>query len=332
MNTTMQAIHVTRIGEPEVLQPVTIARPTPSPGEALIKLTYSSVNFNDFMERTDYFRHEGDPVREVPFILGNEGVGVVEAVGADVIQVKVGDRVGFVMHGAQSYAEYTTLPAERLIPIPEDVPDEVAASMLVTGINAQILLHEYRPVQSGTIVLVTAGTSGIGSVLVQWASRLGATVIATVSSAAKIPVVREYGAARIIDISTQDIAEQVKLITYGKGVELALDAVGGEGFASVFESLGVRGVVVPYGMVGGKYPPLNLLSLVDRSRIVAGLLFFDFVRTRGELLARAEAVFDAYRKGWIEPQIANVLPLSQAAEAHRLLETKSRIGKLLLKP
>ena len=111
MNTTMQAIHVTRIGEPEVLQPVTIARPTPSPGEALIKLTYSSVNFNDFMERTDYFRHEGDPVREVPFILGNEGVGVVEAVGADVIQVKVGDRVGFVMHGAQSYAEYTTLPA-----------------------------------------------------------------------------------------------------------------------------------------------------------------------------------------------------------------------------
>ncbi len=332
MNTTMQAIHVTRIGEPEVLQPVTIARPSPSSGEALIKLTYSSVNFNDFMERTDYFRHEGDPVREVPFILGNEGVGVVETVGSDVTQVKVGDRVGFVMHGAQSYAEYTTLPAERLIPIPEDVPDEVAASMLVTGINAQILLHEYRPVQSGTTVLVTAGTSGIGSVLVKWASRLGATVIATVSSAAKIPVVREYGAAHIIDISTQDIAEQVELITHGKGVELALDAVGGEGFASVFESLGVRGVVVPYGMVGGKYPPFNLLSLVDRSRIVAGLLFFDFVRTRGELLTRAEAVFDAYRKGWIEPQIANILPLSQAAEAHRLLETKSRVGKLLLKP
>jgi NADPH2:quinone reductase len=328
----MQAIHVTRIGEPEVLQPVTIARPSPSSGEALIKLTYSSVNFNDFMERTDYFRHEGDPVREVPFILGNEGVGVVETVGSDVTQVKVGDRVGFVMHGAQSYAEYTTLPAERLIPIPEDVPDEVAASMLVTGINAQILLHEYRPVQSGTTVLVTAGTSGIGSVLVKWASRLGATVIATVSSAAKIPVVREYGAAHIIDISTQDIAEQVELITHGKGVELALDAVGGEGFASVFESLGVRGVVVPYGMVGGKYPPFNLLSLVDRSRIVAGLLFFDFVRTRGELLTRAEAVFDAYRKGWIEPQIANILPLSQAAEAHRLLETKSRVGKLLLKP
>lgn len=332
MNTTMQAIHVTRIGEPEVLTPVTLSRPTPKAREALIKLTYSSVNFNDFMERTDYFHHEGDPVREVPFILGNEGVGVVEELGADVDQVKVGDRVGFVMHGAQSYAEYTTLPAERLIPIPLDVPDDVAASMLVTGMTAQILLHEYRPVQSATTVLVTAGTSGIGSFLIQWASKLGANVITTVSSATKIPVVSDYGATHIIDVSTQDLTEEVKSITNGKGVELALDAVGGEGFDSVFNSLGVRGVVVPYGIVGGKYPPFDLLSLVDRSRIVAGLLFFDFVSTREELLSRAEAVFDAYRKGWIKPQVANVLPLSQAAEAHRLLEAKSRIGKLLLKP
>lgn len=332
MNTTMQAIHVTRIGEPEVLTPVTISRPTPKAREALIKLTYSSVNFNDFMERTDYFHHEGDPVREVPFILGNEGVGVVEELGADVNQVKVGDRVGFVMHGAQSYAEYTTLPAERLIPIPLDVPDDVAASMLVTGMTAQILLHEYRPVQSGTTVLVTAGTSGIGSFLIQWASKLGANVIATVSSATKIPVVGDYGATHIIDVSTQNLTEEVKSITNGKGVELALDAVGGEGFEKVFNSLGVRGVVVPYGIVGGKYPPFDLLSLVDRSRLVAGLLFFDFVSTREELLSRAEAVFDAYRKGWIKPQVANILPLSQAAEAHRLLEAKSRIGKLLLKP
>lgn len=328
----MQAIHVTRIGEPEVLTPVTISRPTPKAGEALIKLTYSSVNFNDLMERTDYFHHEGDPVREVPFILGNEGVGVVEELGDDVDQVKVGDRVGFVMHGAQSYAEYATLPAERLIPIPLDVPDDVAASMLVTGMTAQILLHEYRPVQSGTTVLVTAGTSGIGSFLIQWASKLGANVIATVSSATKIPVVRDYGAAHVIDVLTQDLTEEVKSITNGKGVELALDAVGGEGFDSVFNSLGVRGVVVPYGIVGGKYPPFDLLSLVDRSRLVAGLLFFDFVSTREELLSRAEAVFDAYRKGWIKPQVANILPLSQAAEAHRLLEAKSRIGKLLLKP
>lgn len=283
------------------------------------------------MERTDYFHHEGDPVREVPFILGNEGVGVVEELGAEVDQVKVGDRVGFVMHGAQSYAEYTTLPAERLIPIPLDVPDDVAASMLVTGMTAQILLHEYRPVRGNT-VLVTAGTSGIGSFLISWASKLGATVIATVSSATKIPVVRDYGATHIIDVSTQDLSEEVKSITNGKGVELALDAVGGEGFDSVFNSLGVRSIVVPYGIVGGKYPPFDLLSLVDRSRIVAGLLFFDFVSTREELLSRAEAVFDAYRKGWIKPQVANVLPLSQAAEAHRLLEAKSRIGKLLLKP
>lgn len=332
MNPTMQAIHVTRIGEPEVLQPVTIARPVPSSEEALIKLTYSSVNFNDFMERADYFHHEGEPVREVPFILGSEGVGVVEAVGTDVTQTKVGNRVGFNMHGAQSYAEYTALPAERLIPIPEDIPDEVAASMIATGISAQILLHEYHPVQPGTTVLVTAGTSGIGSLLIQWASHLGATTIATVSSAAKIPVVRGYGATHIIDISTQDIAEQVKSVRNGKGVELALDAVGGESFAGVFESLGVRGIVVPYGIVGGKYSPLDLLSLVDRSRIVAGFQFFDFVRTREELLSRAEAVFDAYRQGWIKPQIANVLPLSQAAEAHQLLETKSRVGKLLLKP
>lgn len=274
MNPTMQAVHVTRIGEPEVLQPVMIARPSPSSGEALIKLTYSSVNFNDFMERTDYFHHEGDPVREVPFILGVEGVGIVETVGDGVDQVKIGDRVGFVMHGAQSYAEYATLPAERLIPIPEYIPDEVAASMLVIGMNAQILLHEYRPVRSGTTVLVTAGTSGIGSLLIQWANKLGATVIATVSSAEKIPVVHKYGATHVIDISQQDIADEVKSITNGSGVDLALDAVGGEGFTKVFNSLGVRGIAVPYGIVGGKQPSLDLLSLVDRSRIVAGLLCF----------------------------------------------------------
>lgn len=328
----MKAIHVTQIGGPEVLQPVTIPRPIPKAGEALLKLTYSSVNFNDFMERTDYFHHEGDPVRELPFILGNEGVGIVEAIGDEVTQVKVGDRVGFVMHGAQSYAEYTALPSERLIPIPQDIPDEIAASILVAGMNAQILLHEYHPVQPGSTILITAGTGGIGSLLVQWAAHLGATVIATVSSAQKISTVREYGATHIIDVSQQDIVDEVRSITNGKGVDLALDAVGGEGFTRVFEALGIHGIAVPYGIVGGKQPSLDLLALVDRSRIVAGLLFFDFVRTREALLDRAKAVFDAYRQGYIKPQIANILPLSQAVEAHRLLETKSRIGKLLLQP
>jgi NADPH2:quinone reductase len=327
----MQAIHVTRIGGPDVLQLVTIPRPTPRASEVLVRLNYSGVNFNDYMERTDFYRHPGAPERELPFILGEEGVGVVEEVGTQVSDFKPGQRVGFIWHRTKTYAEYSVVPADRLFPIPDDISDEVAVALTHPGMMARALLYEYKPLGKETSVLITGGTGSIGSMLVQWASKLGTQVIVTVSSSAKVEMVKQLGASVVIDMNSQNLVEEVKKATEGRGVDLALDAVGGQGFYQVFDSLTVRGTVVPYGVAGGKYPSVDPLDLVDRSRIIAGIMFFDFIRTKEALLQNINTVFDAYRNGWIEPIIAEIFPLKQAADAHRLLESRGRVGTILLK-
>ena len=330
--TLMNAIHVTAIGGPDVLEPVKIPKPVVGAQDALVQITLASINQNDVMERTDYYRHEGEPIRETPFILGAEGIGTVLEVGNNVTEVKPGDRVGFVMHRAQSYAEFAALPADRLIPIPDDLSDEVAASVLVSGLSAQILLSAYKSIGEGNTVLVTAGTSALGSLLVQWASHLGARVIATVRSSQKADIVRGYGAAAAINTTEEDLVQAVRQLTNDQGVDLALDAVGGDLFPQVFESLGTGGIVVPYGIVGGKQPPLDVLALVDRSRQVAGFMLFDYLRSRSELLERIHQVFDAVTAGIIQPQVAETFPLIEAAQAHRHLENSRRVGKILLQP
>jgi NADPH:quinone reductase len=326
----MNVVHVTRIGGPEVLQPARVERPVPKGGEALVRVTYAGVIFSDIMARTAYWRHAGDPEPATPFIPGTEAVGRVEAVGPGVADLKAGQRVGVVMHNAKTYAEFATLPAERLIPLPDDIPDQDIAATLVAGMMAEMLLTEFKPVERGTRVLVTGSTGGSGSILAQWAAARGAHVIATVSSPAKAELAHRHGAADVINVSSQDLLAEVRRITDGAGVDVAFDAVGGDVFTPAFESLGRRGVIVPYGIAGGKQPPVNPLSLVDRSRTVAGLMFFDFVASRAELLRRADAVFDALRRGWIRPDIAEVFPLAEAAKAHARFEDPRRTGKILL--
>jgi NADPH:quinone reductase len=331
MTTMMRAVHVTKIGTPEVLQVVTIQRPTPNVGEVLVRLSYSGVNYNDYMERTDFYRHPGAPERELPFILGEEGVGVVEEVGSEVSDFKPGQRVGFIWHRTKTYAEYSIVPANWLFPLPDDIPDQVAVALTHTGMTARALLYEYQSLGKGTAVLITGASGSIGSILVQWASQLGTQVIATVSSAAKVERVKQLGASVVIDISSQNLVDEVRKVTAGRGVDLALDAVGGEGFYQVLDALTIRGMVVPYGVAGGKYPSIDPLALIDRSRIIAGIMFFDFMRTQAELLQNINTVFDAYRQGWIKPVIAQVFPLEQVVDAHRLLESRDRMGAILLK-
>lgn len=332
MTNEMNVVHVTRIGGPEVLKSARVERPSLQHGEALVRVTYAGVIFNDIMMRTDFWRHAGDPQRATPFILGAEAVGSVEAVGPGVTDIGIGQRVGVVMHGANTYAEIAALPADRLIPLPDAIEDQDVAATLVSGMMAEMLLTEFGVVEAGTTILVTGSTGGSGSILAQWASTRGARVIATVSSPAKVELARRHGASDVIDLSSQDLAGEVRRITDGRGVKLAFDAVGGDVFASAFESLGTRGTIVPYGIAGGKQPPFNLLSLVDRSRTVAGLMFFDFVASRTELLRRADAVFAALRLGWVRPDIAGVFPLAEAAKAHVLFEDPARTGKVLLAP
>ncbi len=330
MTNEMNAVHVTRIGGPEVLQPARVERPVAQQGEALVRITYAGVIFSDIMTRTAYWRHADDPEPATPFILGTEAVGRIEVVGPGVTELKTGQRVGVVMHNAKTYAEFAVLPVDRLVPLPEDIKDQDIAATLVAGMMADMLLTEFRPVGKGTRVLVTGSTGGSGSILTQWAAARGAHVIATVSSAAKAELARRHGAADVIDLSSQDLLAEVRRLTDGQGIEVAFDAVGGEVFTQAFEALGRRGVIVPYGIAGGKQPPVNPLSLVDRSRTVAGLMFFDFVASRAELLRRADTAFDALRRGWIRPDIAEIFPLAEASKAHSRFEDPARTGKVLL--
>jgi NADPH2:quinone reductase len=332
MTEQMNAVYVTRIGGPDVLKPVLAPKPSPRSGEVLLRVTYAGVIYNDIMTREASWRHAGDPEPETPFILGTEAVGRVEAAGPDVTDIRIGQRVGVVMHDAKTYAEFAVLPADRLIPLPEDVDDRTAAAVLVAGLMAQMLLTEFKPIGPGSTVLVTGSTGGSGSALAQWASALGARVIATVSSTPKAALARRHGAAEVIDLSKQDMLAEVRRIADGRGVDIAFDAVGGNVFTAALESLGRRGAILPYGIAGGKQPPVNPLSLVDRSRTIAGLMFFDFVATRSELLRRANALFEALRRGWVRPDISHVFPLAEAAGAHARFEDPARTGKILLAP
>lgn len=325
--TRMNAVHVTRIGGPDVLRLAQVDRPEPRAGEALIRVTYAGVIFSDIMTRTDYWRHADDPEPITPFILGTEAVGRIEAIGPGVTSLETGQHVGVVMHNAKTYAEFAALPIDRLIPLPDDIPDHDIAATLVAGTMAEMLLTEFKSVEEGTKVLVT-GSTGSGAILTQWASSRRAHVIATVSSPAKV----ELAQRQVVDLSSQNLVDEIRRITDGRGIDVAFDAVGGKVFMSAFEALGSRGLIVPYGIAGGKQPPLNPLSLVDRSRTVAGLMFFDFVASRKELLRRAESLFDALRRKWLRPDIAEIFPLSEASKAHAKFESPLRTGKILLAP
>jgi NADPH:quinone reductase len=328
----MRAVQVSKIGGPEVLETVEVDMPEPQDGQALVRVVYAPVAFNDHIERSDMFRHPGDPEKETPFFLGTEGVGVIERVAGEDHRMAVGQRVAFVLHGAHSYAEYTVVPAERLIPLPDDLPDDAAGALLLSGMTAQMLLHQYRRIEEGTRVLVTGAAGVIGRLLASWATSLGAEVFATVTKKEVIDDVKATGVSYVIDTSATDLVEEIKRLTEGKGIDIAYDGVGGDTWRDVFEALGVRGIGVAYGITGGLYPLVDPLTLVDRSRSVASLLFFDFVQTREELLAVADDVINAYRRGAIAPAIRTVLPLEEAAEAHRLLRTRGRGGKILLAP
>lgn len=331
IQTMMRAIHMTKIGGPEVLQLAHVPRPSAQANEVLIRLSYSGVNYNDYMVRTDFFRHPGASAPELPLILGEEGAGIVEAVGSGVDGFTPGQRVGFFWDKTKTYAEYAAVPAEKLFVLPDDISEEVAVALIHSGLTARASLYEYRPIEKDMPVLITGASGSIGSVLVPWASQLGAKVIATVTSATSADWVKQLGAAVVVNVSHQDLLTEVKKATDGAGVELALDGVGGEGFHQVFDALSTRGTVVPFGVAGGKYPSVDPLALIDRSRNLSGFMFYDFMRTRNELLKNINMVFDAYRQGWIKPAIAGTFPLEAATKAHRLLESRGRKGTILLK-
>lgn len=325
MSITATGIVVDRTGGPDVLAVQDITLPTPAAGEALIRHEMIGVNFTDVYQRRGF-----DPV-PVPFVPGMEAAGVVEAVGSDVTAVKRGDRVAYARWRG-SYAEAAVVPVGSLIPLPDDVSFEQGAAFGMQGVTAQYLITEFcLPTRKDT-VLVHAAAGGVGLMLVQFAKHFGARVIGAVSSATKAEAAREAGADEVIDYTRRDFADEVLHLTDGHGVDLIVDGVGKATFDGDLRAVATRGNIVVFGAASGPAEPFGPGDLISRSRTVSGGDVADGIGTHEELLARAGDVLDGIEQGWLTSRIHTTLPLTEAAEAHRVLESRESIGKILLSP
>ncbi|PYU23420.1 MAG: NADPH:quinone reductase [Acidobacteria bacterium] len=320
----MKAIRVERIGGPEVLKLEDIAPiEEPGPGQAVVRVVAAGVNFMDVGQR------RGSYPREVPFTPGAEGAGVVESVGKGVANLKPSDRVAFTgLPGA--YAEAMVADATRLIPLPDDFTFEQGAAFPLQGMTAHYLIHEFRKPKAGDFVLVHAAAGGVGGLLVQWARHLGATVIGTTSTEEKARTAREAGAEHVIIYADEDFVAETKRITSGHGADLIIDGVGKSTFKGDLEAVAIRGHIVVFGASSGPIDPISPNALAGRSISVAGGSLQNFIRTREELMRRANDVIEGIRQRWLKLNIAAVLPLEKASEAHQLLENRRTQGKLVL--
>ncbi len=319
----MKAIRVEQVGGPEVLKLEDIAPiEEPGPGQAVVRVVAAGVNFMDINQR------RGSNPRQVPFTPGSEGAGVVESVGPGVTNVKPSDRVAFTgVPGA--YAEAIVVDASRLIPLPDDFTFEQGAAFPLQGTTAHYLIHEFRKPKAGDFVLVHAAAGGVGGLLVQWTRHLGATVIGTTSNEEKARTAREAGAEHVIVYSDENFAMETKRITNEHGADLIIDGVGKSTFQGDLEAVAIRGHIVIFGAASGPAEPISPNALMARAVSVSGGSLQNFIRTREELLRRANDVIEGIRQGWLKLNFT-VLPLEQAQEAHKLLESRQTQGKLVL--
>jgi NADPH2:quinone reductase len=271
------------------------------------------------------------PGTTLPFIPGGEASGTVEAVGEGVTNVNPGDRVIYAMAPA-TYAEFAVAPAWRLIKLPDGLDLVDAGAIPLQALTAHYLLHEFRPVGPGSVVLVHAAAGGMGLLLTQWATHLGAHVIGTTSTEEKAAKAKAAGARDVILYTTTNFADEVKRITGGAGADLILDAVAKATFPGDLEAVKIRGNIVVYGAASGPADPISPNALSARAATVSGAGLAHFTRTADEIAARAADIFTGIREGWLTFAIDRKLPLAQAADAQRALEARETSGKLLLIP
>lgn len=324
----MYAIEVAETGGPEVLSLVEKPQPTPGPGQVLIRAEAIGVNFID-----TYFRSGLYP-REVPFVVGAEVCGIIEAVGEDVAALKVGDRV-VTDKSLGAYAEYALAPADFVAYVPDGVAPEVAASALLKGMTAHYLIKSTYPVQQGDALLVHAGAGGVGLLLTQWATSLAASVITTVSTPEKAELSRRAGAVEVLDYpdDPQAFGERIRELTDGDGVAAVYDGVGASTFEASLASLAVRGTLALFGAASGPVPP------VDPQRLnAAGSVFLTrpnlahHTRTPDEFAWRAGELLTAIADGTLEVTVSHRYALREAEQAHRDLQGRRTVGSVVLLP
>jgi NADPH2:quinone reductase len=320
----MKAIQVQKPGGPESLQLVDIPRPEPGPKQVLVRIAASGVNFIDV-----YFRiglYKADP----PVSIGNEGAGMVEAVGDGVTEFAPGDRVAYTMVRG-SYAEYAVVPEAMLVKIPGHVDFQTAAAAMLQGMTAHYLTHSTFPLKKGDTCLVHAAAGGTGSLVVQMAKMLGARVFGTVSTEEKAKVAREAGADETILYTQQEFDVEVKRLTGGRGVDVVYDSVGKTTFDKSLNALRPRGMVALFGQSSGPVPPFDPTILNGKGSLyLTRPSLGHYLLTREELLWRAGDVLKWIDSGQLKLRIDRTYPLSGAAEAHRDLESRKTAGKLVL--
>jgi len=323
---TMKAIQIQKNGGPEVMNLADLPVPEAAAGQAVVKVEAAGVNFIDVYQRNGLY-----PV-QLPYVLGLEGSGTVSRIGSGVDALAVGDRVAWT-GGPGTYAQYVAVAAEKLVKIPEAIGFPEAAAAMLQGMTAHYLAVDTYPIQKGDTVLIHAAAGGVGQLLVQVAKSRGARVLATVSTEAKAELARKAGADEVILYSRKDFEEEVKRLTEGAGVQAVYDGVGQATFLGSLACLKRRGMLVSFGQASGKIPDFDPAILGSGGSLyLTRPSLFHYIADRAGLERRASEVLGWIAAGELVLHIGEKLPLAEAPEAHRRLEARKTVGKVLLIP
>ena len=320
------AVRIHRPGGPDALTWDEVRVGAPGPGEARVRHTAIGLNFIDTYHRSGLY-----PL-PLPAILGSEGAGVVTEVGADVSEVKPGDRVAYA-GPVGAYAEERLVAAHRLVPLPDDVDDKTAAAAMLKGMTARYLLRKTHPVAKGEAILLHSAAGGVGLIAAQWARSLGATVIGTVSTDEKAELARSAGCHHVVVTSREDLARRVDEVTGGAGVRVVYDSVGKDTFEASLDCLAPLGLMVSFGNSSGAVPPFAPLLLSQKgSLFLTRPTLMAYTARREDLLETAGDLFAVIRSGAVTVRIGATFPLREAAAAHRELESRRTTGSTVLVP
>jgi NADPH:quinone reductase len=323
----MKAIRIAKTGGPEVLELQDIELAPPASGQARVRHTAIGVNFIDTYHRSGLY-----PISP-PSGLGVEAAGVVEAVGANVASPKVGDRVAYCSGPLGAYAEAGNVPADRLVKLPADVSDEIAAASLLKGMTAQYLLTRTFPVTPGQTILFHSAAGGVGLIACQWAKHLGATVIGTVGSDEKIALAKENGCAHVLNIEKEDWVKRVRELTKGEGVPVVYDSVGKDTWNGSLDCLAVRGMMVSFGNSSGAVASFAPAILAAKGSLyLTRPSLFHYTRTPEELQQTADDLFAVLASGAVKVQVNQRFKLAQARAAHEALHSRKTTGATVLVP
>ncbi|WP_277039510.1 quinone oxidoreductase family protein [Caballeronia mineralivorans] len=320
----MKQILVGRTGGPEVLEIVSAPSPSPGRGEVLVDVEAAGINYVDVYQRNGAVDYQ-----PVPFVPGYEGVGTVRQAGPGVASLAIGTRVAWI-NVLGSYAQQLVLPSDRAIRIPSTFTTD--EGLLFQGVTAQYLLAEYHQIKPGDFVLVHAAAGGVGQFLVQWLKRLGAVLIGTASTEAKLQTIRSLGADHAVNYSDGNFLDAVFEITKGRGVDVAFDAVGATTFSSTVKALAPRGTAIAYGQASGVAPDVQIYPLILKGARVAGGSLFTYIQDPAEMQQRAAELICGIEEGWLSALPTTQFPLHDASSAHRAIESRSTQGKLALIP